>query len=123
MLDDGKRTFAQVVSSESSGDSRSSKGVVKGESKKRISKEILGGPRLSGAKCPHSMNEVNCGRCFRSSHRTTECRHQIVCLRCACVGHMAARCPVIRSPNRKRIHVRSKKLSSKEDGGDQCKGS
>lgn len=30
---------------------------------------------------------------------------------------------MIRSPNRKRLHVRSKKLSSKEDGGDQCKGS
>lgn len=119
--DDGKRTFAQVVSSDSSGDDKCSlTRNVKGESKKRMAKENLGGPRLAGVKHQRSPNEVSCGRYFRPSHRTTECRHQIVCLRCACVGHMAARCPVIRSPNRKRLHVRSKKSSPKIVGEDHC---
>ncbi|KAH7681768.1 Zinc finger CCHC-type protein [Dioscorea alata] len=72
----------------------------------------LGSHRLSGAKRQRSPTEATCGRCFRSSHKTAECRHQVVCLKCACVGHMAARCPVIQSPNRKRIHVRTKKQST-----------
>lgn len=73
-----------------------------------------GGARLSSAKRSRSPNDATCGRCFRSSHKTVECRHQIICLRCACVGHMAARCPVVRSPKRKQLHVRSKKLSMSE---------
>lgn len=112
--DDGKCTFAQVVSSDSSDDDRRSlTRVIKGESKKRMAKESLGGPRLSGAKRPRSPNEVSCGRCFRSSHRTAECHHQIVCLRCACVGHMAARCPVSRSPNRKSFMRGRRKLAQR----------
>lgn len=49
--------------------------------------------------------------CFRSSHKTSEYHHQIVCLRCACVGHMGARCSVEtrRSPHKKRLHVRTKR--------------
>lgn len=122
--DDGKRTFAQVVSSDSSdNDKRSAQKVIIGESKKRMSKESGSGSRLAGTKCQRSPNEASCGHCFRSTHRTADCRHQIVCLRCACVGHMAARCPVVRSPNRKRPHVWSKKLVSQEVGVDQGEGS
>lgn len=102
--DDGKRSFAQVVSSESSGDSHTLK-----DTRRRL-KDMQDGARLSGAKRPRSPNEATCGRCFRSSHKIAECRHQVVCFRCACIGHMVARCPVVRSPNRKRIHVRSKKM-------------
>lgn len=110
--DDGKRSFAKVVSSESLGDSHELK------HSKRRSKDMQGGARLSGAKRPRSPNAATCGRCFRSSYKTAECRHQVVCLRCACVGHMAVRCPVFRSPNNKRIHVRSKKVGmTKEDDG------
>ncbi|KAH7659788.1 RNA helicase protein [Dioscorea alata] len=67
-------------------------------------------PALVRSKRPRSPKSPTCGRCFRSSHKTEDCRHQIVCLRCACVGHMAAHCPVEphRSPKHKKVHVRSK---------------
>lgn len=57
--------------------------------------------------------EATCGHCFRASYSTAECRHQVVCLRCSRVGHLAARCKVVKqSPQGKRYHVRSKKMSS-----------
>ncbi|KAH7657308.1 Zinc finger CCHC-type protein [Dioscorea alata] len=120
--DDGKKrkvgniatamTYAEVVDSSSSdGSPKSGDGA-----RERLSKVPLGkfklGDRMSGAKRPRSPTEVTCGRCFRTTHKTADCRHQVVCLKCACVGHMAARCPVIRSPHRKRLHVRSKKLAA-----------
>lgn len=44
------------------------------------------------------------------THKTVDYRHQVVCLRCSCVGHMASCCPVEpkRSPRRRVTHVRSK---------------
>lgn len=70
-----------------------------------------------GAKRPRSPCEGACGWCFRTSHATSECRHQVVCLRCSGVGHVAARCPVEdrRSLRRRRLHVRSKLARSKAD--------
>lgn len=109
ITDNGKRSFAQVVNSESLGDSHALK-----DTKRRL-KEMQEGARLFGAKRPRSHNKATCGCCFRSSHKTAECRHQVVCLRCACVGHMAARCSVVRSPNHKRIHVSSKKMGHTEE--------
>lgn len=65
-----------------------------------------------GTKRPRSPCDGACGRCFRTTHATAECRHQVVCLRCSCVGHVAARCPMEdrRNPRRRRVHVRSKQL-------------
>lgn len=117
-----KRSFAQVVNSTSSGDSRSSTGAGKLGDSKRMSKALQSGVKLTGAKRPRSPKVSSCGRCFRSTHTTADCRHQIVCMKCACVGHMAARCPIGRSPNRKRLHVRSKKLGSATGEGVQHPG-
>lgn len=85
-------------------------------------KEPLKVKPFSGAKRPRSPGEQTCGRCFRTTHRTSECHHQVVCLRCAGLGHVAAKCKwePRQSPKRKRIHVRSKhvaettKVSSEE---------
>lgn len=59
--DDGKRSFAQVVSSESSGDSHTLK-----DTRRRL-KDMQDGARLSGAKRPRSPNEATCGRLGRFS--------------------------------------------------------
>lgn len=47
---------------------------------------------------------------------TSECRHQVVCLKCSCVGPVAARCPVEpqQSPHWQRLHVSSKKMNHLE---------
>lgn len=50
--EEGKRSFAQMVSSDSSVNSRSLKSVARRESAKRMSKELRGDTRLSGAKHP-----------------------------------------------------------------------
>lgn len=65
-----------------------------------------------GAKRPRSPRDGACGRCFRLINATAEYRQQMVCLRCPCVGHVAARRPVEdrRSPRRKRVHVGSKMM-------------
>lgn len=77
-------SYAQVATSSSSDEDLPSKCL-----------EARGGgsliqPPLAGAKRPRSPVETPCGRCFRTTHKTAECHHQIVCLRCSCVGHMAA---------------------------------
>lgn len=66
---------------------------------------------LTGEKRPRSPSNHSCGRCFRTIHKTAECRHQVVCLRYAGVGHVAANCrmELRRSPKRKLMHVRSKR--------------
>lgn len=72
-----------------------------------------------GAKRPRSPKEASCGRCFRTSHYTAECRHQVVCLSCSGVGHLAVRCKVAkRSPPHKHFHVRSKKMGTDKLGQD-----
>ncbi|KAH7690551.1 Zinc finger CCHC-type protein [Dioscorea alata] len=88
-------SYSQAVSSSSSGERR---------------------PPKVGLKRPRSPIEQTCGRCFRTSHKMEECRHQIVCLRCSCVGHMAARCTVDlrRSPHRRKLHVHTKRKSNVE---------
>lgn len=70
---------------------------------------------LSGAKRPRSPTESSCGRCFRRTHKTADCRHQVVCLRCSGVGHVAANCraELRRSPKRNRVHVRTKRSSDR----------
>lgn len=108
----GKMTFAQMVSSSFNEDVLSPTKAGRASWTPTKASHKQGGKRLSGAKRPRSPNEATCYRCFRSSHKTAECRHKVVCLRCACVGHMAARCLVVRSPHRKRLHVRSKIMSS-----------
>lgn len=56
---------------------------------------------------------LTCGQCFRSSHLMGECRHQVGCLCCSRVGHLAARChkDLKRSPHSKRLQVHSKRMS------------
>lgn len=112
-------TFAQVVSSSSSEEGSSlakntgmgSGGASSGQSGAAV--------KLAGSKRARSPTEKTCGRCFRWSHKTSECRHQVVCLRCSGVGHVAARCSVVlrRSPQRKRLHVRSKIMEAKAHTG------
>lgn len=99
-LRDPEMSYAQAVSSSSSGD----RIQVKTTTSKSLK---CGGIKLVGTNHPRSPRSSTCGRCFRTSHSTAECRHQVVCLRCSCVGHLTARCPVeIRhSPCRKRLHV------------------
>lgn len=102
-----ERLYAHAVSSPSSEDSKAkSNRSVMGAS----SEGKKGSGSLAGSKRPRLPTEATCGRCFRASHKTADCRHQVVCLRYACVGHMAARCPMIprRSLHKKQIHVRSK---------------
>lgn len=77
-------TFAQVASSFSS-DERL---PTKLETSRSSNSEQHDATKLIGAKRPHSPKDSRCGRCFRSSHKTAECPHQVVCLRCVCVGHM-----------------------------------
>ncbi|XP_039138075.1 uncharacterized protein LOC120275526 [Dioscorea cayenensis subsp. rotundata] len=95
-------TYAQAACSSSSGELTTA-GQRRNEP--RMDKKVV-----VGAKRPRSPREGACGRCFRSSHSTADCRHQVVCLRCSGVGHVAARCPVDdrRSPRRRKVHVRSK---------------
>lgn len=71
-------TYAQAASSSSSGELPVSKKVGSRGSTDR--------PKLSGAKRPRSPKDSSCGRCFRNTHKMADYRHQIVCLRCACVG-------------------------------------
>lgn len=107
-------SYAQAVSSHSSEghcsrdsvDSKGFKGAADGKHR--------GVARLAGSKRSRSPKDAGCGRCFRSSHSTSECRHQVVCRRYDGVGHVAARCKVVLrwGPYRSRIHVRSKKLMS-----------
>lgn len=108
-LRDPEMSYAQAVSSSSSGDRIQVKTMTSKSSKG-------GGIKLVGAKHPRSPRSPTCGRCFRTSHLTAECRHQVVCLRCSGVGHLAARCLVEthHNPRRKRIHIRSKRMALPE---------
>lgn len=100
-------SYTQVISSSSNEGSvrRKTGAASRMERKGNVDTKRLRSPR-DGA----------CGRCFRTTHATAECRHQVVCLRCSGVGHVVARCPMEdkRSPRRGRVHVRSK-LSGKLD--------
>lgn len=98
-------TYAQVASSSSEDNLSKLKKKVHLRSNSKMK---------TGVKRPRSPRDGACGRCFRTSHATAECRHQVVCMRCSCVGHVAARCPVEarRSPRRRRLHVRSKLVGS-----------
>lgn len=99
-------SYGQVTSSSSS-EMRSSKS---------LRGATLGGDRhaKAGNKRPRSPRDSACGRCFRTSHSTAECWHQVVCLRCSGVGHVAARCQMELqpSPRRRRVHIRSKQSGS-----------
>lgn len=106
-------SYVQAVSSSSSGDHPPANRVTaKKNSKNVISDLWSGGGNLSSIKRPRSPKSLTCNRCFRTSHSTVECRHQVVCLSCSCVEHMAARCPVepCRNPHRKWLHIRSKRM-------------
>lgn len=94
-------TYSEALSS-SSEDTRNPKGVQDGKQKTaRL---------LMGAKRPRSPIEHSCGRCFRSTHKTEECRHQVIYLRYVGVGHVTANCRVETrcSQKRKMVHVWSK---------------
>ncbi|KAH7689328.1 Zinc finger CCHC-type protein [Dioscorea alata] len=62
-------------------------------------------------------NSDRCSRCFRTSHSTADCRHQVVCRRCECAGHVAVNCPLETrgSPHRKKNRLRPR--MSPEKGG------
>ncbi|KAH7691103.1 Zinc finger CCHC-type protein [Dioscorea alata] len=99
-----KMTYVQAVSSSSSDEDKGNwTTTTKPYHRKQPDRQ-----KITGAKRPRSPVQGTCGRCFRSSHKTAECRHQVVCMRCAGVGHVAARCPIECSPRCKRLHVRSK---------------
>lgn len=108
ILDKPGMSYSEAASS-SSEDKRSPNRML-GDLQKKVRP-------LVGAKRPRSPGEQTCGRCFRATHKTSECKHQVVCLRCNGVGHVAARCrmEVRRSPKRKRLHVRSKHQTVVED--------
>lgn len=100
-------SYAQVASSSSS--------VECGLTEKRGNNHRMDRQVTVGSKRPRSPRDGACGRCFRTSHTTVECRHQVECLRCSGVGLVAARCPVEdrRSPRRRKVHVRSKLIVRK----------
>lgn len=102
------------MSLSSSGGRQTAKGVAGMSSLSVTSAHNQGSSRLTSAKRPRSPTEGTCGRCFCSSHKAAKCRHQAVCLRCVGVGHMAAHCSVECSPHRKRLHVRSKHVTSSD---------
>lgn len=98
-------TYSEVLSSSSKGN----------RNPKRVKQKMES--NLTGTKRPRYPGSQPCGRCFRMTHKTSECWHQVVCLYCACVGHVVARCRVVprHSLKRKRMHVRSKKSSEPTD--------
>lgn len=59
-------TYSEAISS-SLKDKRSPKGE-RGEMQRKVRS-------LTGAKRPRSPGEQHCGRCFRSTHKTSEYRH------------------------------------------------
>lgn len=80
LIEEGKKTFPQVVSSSSLGEAPSTRSAARRVSPRMSSKIRLDDARLTGAKRPRSPGEATCGHCFRTSHKTADCRHQIVCL-------------------------------------------
>ena len=68
--------------------------------------------QMTGTKRPRSppTKQHIHGRCFRSSHWTSECRHLVVCKRYECMGHVVTNCPVKKhpSPHRRRHRNRRK---------------
>lgn len=101
-------TYAQVASSSSSL-------VERGQKEKWGKGLTMDRQGTVGAKRPRSPREGVCGRCFRSTHSTADCRHQVVYQRCSGVGHIKSRCLVgdRRSPRRRKVHVRSKLMGRK----------
>lgn len=106
-------THVQAVSSSSSSEWRSSKGTVASSPKGASSGHSKPSQMLSGSKSPRSPKDSSCGRYFCSSHNTSECHHQVVCLHCNGVGHVAPRCnaELRRSPHRQRLHIRSSRCN------------
>ncbi|KAH7659259.1 Zinc finger CCHC-type protein [Dioscorea alata] len=104
-------SYAQAVSSSSSGVSRSLRLDIVRSPKEKASNLPRSSVQLASSKRPRSPRDATCGRCFRNTHKTSECRHQVVCLRCDGVGHVAARCAAVlrRSPRKPRVHVRTKR--------------
>lgn len=80
---DSKRSYAQAASSSSSGGIPRSQGKRIQDSMQVKIGKLQSGACISGAKRLRSPVDATCGRCFRSTHKTSECRHQVVCLRCA----------------------------------------
>lgn len=106
-------SYVQAVSLSSSGDHPPANQVTAKKNLKSVISDLQsGGANLSSIKRPRSPKSPTCDRCFRTSHSTVECRHQVVCLHCSCVEHMAARCPMepCRSPHHKWLHIRSKRM-------------
>lgn len=98
----------QALSSSSSGDQGPSKQRDNTSAKGATSVVMHTSSMLSGAKRPRSPKVGTCGHCFRTTHKTSECWHQVVCLRCAGVGHVVAKCSIDphRSPLKEKLHVR-----------------
>lgn len=78
---DNEMSYAQALSSSSSGELRPSKSSVSKSPMFAHSNQLYGGCRISGSKRPCSPKSLTCGRYFRTSHSMAECRHQIICLR------------------------------------------
>lgn len=93
-------SFTQVVSSSLSREGSSLAKFAGKGSGSASSGQNAGVKKLAGSKRPRSPSDKTCGRCFRSTHKTSECCHQVVCLRCSGVGHVVVRYSVVlrRSP-------------------------
>lgn len=83
-------SYVQAVGSSSSGERRSTKLLDSKSPNGASTGWQNASSMLLGSKRPHSPKEMACWWCFRPTHKTMECRHQVVCLRCACVSHVAA---------------------------------
>lgn len=68
--------------------------------------DSLSSPKTEGSSLAGSKRQrlpPTCGHCLRSTHRTSECRHLLMCKRCGGAGHMAFGCRVeLPSPPRRR---------------------
>lgn len=67
--------------------------------------DSLSSPKTEGSLAGSKRQRLppTCGHCLRSTHRTSECRHLLMCKRCGGVGHMAFGCRVeLPSPPRRR---------------------
>lgn len=108
----GAISYAQAVSSSSLDGQPPKKKGSRMTMSSTSSDQPRGGTKIAEAKRPRSSKSLTCGRCFRTSHSTAECKHQVVCLRCSGVEHLAACYPggLRHSLQRKQLYVRSKLL-------------
>lgn len=86
--------YAQALSSASSGERCNTKSKDRAIRKGATSGLEQSSAKLSETKWPRSPKEATCGRCFKTTHKTSERRHQMVCLQCSGVGHVVAKCSV-----------------------------